>query len=81
MNLRRSTLMIMQIFCLPLTGWLLSVEPAFAQSLAGSHLQLPAWEELLRVILLQDYNTRVVIIGTALLGLAAGLVGTFLLLR
>lgn len=54
---------------------------AFADSLAGTHLQLPAWEELLRVLLLQDYNTRVVIIGTALLGLAAGLVGTFLLLR
>ena len=81
MNLRRSTLMILQIFCLSLTGWLLSVETAFAESLTGSHFQLPAWEELLRVILLQDYNTRVVIIGTALLGLAAGLVGTFLLLR
>jgi manganese/zinc/iron transport system permease protein len=32
-------------------------------------------------MILQDYNTRVVIIGTTLLGLAAGLVGTFLLLR
>jgi len=60
---------------------LLLAEPAFAGSLAGDRIQLPAWEELIRVILLQDYNTRVVLVGTALLGLAAGLVGTFLLLR
>ena len=72
---------IVHIFCLSLAGWLLSAEPALAGGLAGSHYELPAWDELLRVILLQDYNTRVVIIGTGLLGLAAGLVGTFLLLR
>ena len=53
----------------------------FAAGLAEHTLELPAWPELLRVITLQDYNTRVVIIGTTLLGLAAGLVGTFLLLR
>ena len=48
----------------------------------GEHMMAwPSLEELLRVITLQDYNTRVVIVGTALLGLAAGLVGTFLLLR
>ncbi|MFN4241817.1 MAG: metal ABC transporter permease [Tepidisphaerales bacterium] len=38
-------------------------------------------EELLRVVLLQDHNTRVVVLGTALLGAAAGVVGTFTLLR
>lgn len=48
----------------------------------GEHMmEWPSLEELFRVITLQDYNTRVVIVGTALLGLAAGLVGTFLLLR
>jgi manganese/zinc/iron transport system permease protein len=33
------------------------------------------------VLLLRDYNTRVVVAGATLLGLAAGVVGTFLLLR
>lgn len=37
--------------------------------------------DLLRTILLQDHNTRVVVFGTALLGVACGLVGTFMLLR
>ena len=54
---------------------------ARAASLGEHALAWPSGEELLRVLLLQDYNTRVVIIGTTLLGLAAGLVGTFLLLR
>ncbi len=54
---------------------------AMAASLGEHALAWPSGEELLRVLLLQDYNTRVVIVGTTLLGLAAGLVGTFLLLR
>lgn len=37
--------------------------------------------ELLTVFTFQDYNTRVVVAGTTLLGLAAGLIGTFLVLR
>ena len=36
---------------------------------------------LLRLLQLQDYNTRVVILGTMLLGMGAGLVGCFTLLR
>jgi manganese/zinc/iron transport system permease protein len=39
------------------------------------------WAHLWRVLSLQDHNTRVVVLGTTLLGVAAGLVGTFLLLR
>ena len=54
---------------------------AGAASLADHVFELPSWVEFIRVLTLQDYNTRVVIIGTTLLGLAAGLVGTFLLLR
>jgi manganese/zinc/iron transport system permease protein len=46
-----------------------------------SHFAWPAWSELLRLLTLQDYNTRVVILGTTLLGFAAGLAGTFLILR
>ena len=54
---------------------------ARASELAGHILELPSAAEIFRVLTLQDYNTRVVIIGTTLLGLAAGLVGTFLILR
>jgi manganese/zinc/iron transport system permease protein len=52
-----------------------------AAGLGGHMMELPSWAEVMRVLTLQDYNTRIVIIGTTLLGLAAGLVGTFLLLR
>ena len=39
---------------------------------------MPDWA---RVLLLQDFNTRIVIGGTIIMGGAAGMVGTFLLLR
>jgi len=42
---------------------------------------LPSWEQVVRVLLLSDFNTRVVVVGVALLGMAAGIVGTFTLLR
>lgn len=38
-------------------------------------------ERALRVFSLRDYNTRVVLLGTFLLGTSAGVVGTFMLLR
>ena len=50
-------------------------------SITDTSVTWPGWDMIVRVITLQDYNTRVVVIGTALLGFAAGLVGTFLLLR
>lgn len=37
--------------------------------------------QLWAVLTLQDYNTRVVVLGTAALGMAAGMIGTFMLLR
>ncbi|MEL6105165.1 MAG: iron chelate uptake ABC transporter family permease subunit [Planctomycetota bacterium] len=40
--------------------------------------QMPHWQ---RVVLLRDYNTRVVIFGVGVLGAASGLVGSFMLLR
>ena len=61
--------------------WIWTPEIAQAAGLGGHILELPSWGEVVRVLTLQDYNTRIVIIGTTLLGLAAGLVGTFLLLR
>jgi manganese/zinc/iron transport system permease protein len=44
-----------------------------------SWLALP--DDLWRVLSLRDYNTRVVVLGTALLGAAAGVIGSFALLR
>lgn len=38
-------------------------------------------DRFVRLLLLQDYNTRVVVLGTSLLGLAAGVLGSFMLLR
>lgn len=42
---------------------------------------MPPWEDILEVLLLQNYNTRLVVLSTTLLGIAAGVVGSFLLLR
>ena len=42
---------------------------------------LPTWEQVLRVLTLSDFNTRVVVVGVGILGMAAGIVGTFTLLR
>ena len=39
------------------------------------------WEQLLRVLTLSDYNTRIVVLGTTALGMACGLIGSFMLLR
>jgi manganese/zinc/iron transport system permease protein len=50
-------------------------------SLTDRSVEWPSWDQWRRVLLLQDYNTRVVVAGTGALGLAAGLVGSFTLLR
>ena len=44
-------------------------------------IEWPDGTELTRVLLLRDYNTRIVLLGTMLLGTTAGLVGGFMLLR
>jgi manganese/zinc/iron transport system permease protein len=48
---------------------------------SASGFEWPTGEQFLRVVLLRDYNTRVVLFGTTLLGVSSGLVGVFLLLR
>jgi len=62
-----------------------SAGPAVAQqtqqSLANPEIDLPSPIEVLRVATLQNYNTRLVVLSTAILGVASGLMGTFLLLR
>ncbi|MDF1843117.1 MAG: iron chelate uptake ABC transporter family permease subunit [Rubripirellula sp.] len=54
---------------------------AQSESITDRRISMPSWEQWQRVLLMQDYNTRVVIFGTAMLGCAAGVVGCFTLLR
>jgi manganese/zinc/iron transport system permease protein len=50
-------------------------------TLADTSVSWPSWSQVQRVVLLRDYNTRLVLLGTTLFGLATGLVGSFMLLR
>jgi manganese/zinc/iron transport system permease protein len=62
----------------------LSTSVSLAQSgrsITDRTIRLPTAEQLFDVLLLKDYNTRVVVTGTMLLGLAAGTIGSFMLLR
>ena len=52
-----------------------------AESASGGQVDWPEAGLVWKVFTLQDYNTRQVVISTILLGVTAGLVGTFLLLR
>lgn len=55
--------------------------PREPSSLANNRLHWPSGDQVLRLLTLRDYNTRVVLMGTTLLGGCAGLVGVFMLLR
>lgn len=57
------------------------LDSATHHSLAGHRFEFPGWQRFLRVVSMRDYNTRVVFLGTMLLGTTAGLVGVFVLLR
>lgn len=50
-------------------------------SLTDRSISWPSGEQWRRVLSMRDYNTRVVVLGTTLLGLAAGTIGSFTLLR
>ncbi len=50
-------------------------------SLANHEFEWPTWEQFVDVISMQKYNTRTVLLGTTFLGICAGTVGTFMLLR
>src|SRR6185295_17727919 len=58
-----------------------AAEASKHRSITDRSVDWPTWPQLRRVLLLEDYNTRVVLLGTMLLGLAAGTVGSFTLLR
>lgn len=76
------------------TAELVSIEP-FAGVVFSSLVWLASWPvanwpvaqwpvligDTMRVLTLQDYNTRLVVLGTGVLGAAAGLIGGFTLLR
>jgi len=51
------------------------------QSITDRSIAIPEWNDWKRVFLLKDYNTRIVVLGTTLLGMAAGMIGSFALLR
>ncbi|MCA9122744.1 MAG: metal ABC transporter permease [Planctomycetaceae bacterium] len=51
------------------------------RSLARDRLEWPTADDVKRTLLLSDYNTRIVAIGTTMLGVAAAIVGVFMLLR
>jgi len=51
------------------------------QGLYNTQFTLPTLVDVFRVATLQDYNTRLVVLSTFILGLASGLIGSFLLLR
>ncbi|MFO7724722.1 MAG: iron chelate uptake ABC transporter family permease subunit [Oceanipulchritudo sp.] len=49
--------------------------------LTGTGVLIALEENLLKVFLLRNYNTRLVVLSTTLLGISSGMVGSFLLLR
>ena len=61
--------------------WIASPAAGDTLNLLPSATDLPSVEQVVRVASLRDYNTRLVVLSTALLGVASGLIGSFLLLR
>lgn len=51
------------------------------RSLTDSSVGWPTWSEFVNVLALRDHNTRVVMLGVGSLGLASGIIGSFMLLR
>jgi len=56
-------------------------EPSGNSSITDNRLEWPSWEQIERVVLLKDYNTRIVVLGATMLGIATGIIGSFMLLR
>lgn len=71
----------MLVVMLSTSGFCFADEIKTNTSLSDQRLEWPSLNQWLRVLSLRDYNTRVVVIGTTLLGAAAGIVGSFTLLR
>lgn len=67
------------LFAVPIMAY--GQSPRTQSTLTDTSFRLPTLDELVRVLSLRDYNTRVVVLATSILGLASGVVGTFMLLR
>jgi manganese/zinc/iron transport system permease protein len=75
--------------CVCLVTLVLSAVSAAAQtvpahrtrSITDRSVRWPTSDQWLRLLTLRDYNTRLVLLGSTMLGAAAGVVGSFLLLR
>ena len=50
-------------------------------SITDTRIEWPGWDKLADTLLMRQYNTRIVLLGTIMLGIGAGAVGTFMLLR
>lgn len=58
------------------------MNPTLAQSLTQTHDEMPSLREILDTVTLQSgFNTNAVIVAATLLGIAAGIIGAFALLR
>ncbi|MAT15771.1 MAG: iron ABC transporter, partial [Planctomyces sp.] len=72
---RRVQRFLLGLVVLPVIFLIASAESACAAEPSS------AWTNIVRILSLRDYNVRVVVFGTTLLGCAAGMVGSFTLLR
>ncbi len=70
--------LMLWVVCSPLP---FAMAQSSQQSIADRRIGWPSAEQWRRVLFLEDYNTRVVLFGVAVLGVASGLVGSFTLLR
>lgn len=59
----------------------LSASPGTSSKESFWTVRWPSWSQWQRTLSLRDYNSRVVLLGTTLLGCAAGMIGSFTLLR
>jgi len=55
--------------------------PGRQSSITDTGIAWPSRDQITRVLSMRDYNTRVVVLGVTALGMASGVIGTFLLLR
>ncbi|MET3872551.1 metal ABC transporter permease [Puniceicoccus vermicola] len=65
----------------PMQSGMAQSGPRSFSSLQDRGFDWPSFESIWEVVTLQQYNTRLVVASTFILGLASGLVGCFLLLR
>jgi manganese/zinc/iron transport system permease protein len=81
MTAGRSIVLATILFVMSIAPGPLMAQSSTSESLTDRSIEWPSLDQWSRVLFLKDYNTRMVIFGTTLLGCAAGMVGSFALLR